>query len=163
MRLYLCRHASAVDGDAQTVDESRWLTAFGRDEARRVGGVLRAGDAPAHILTSPLVRAVQTAELLAQATGYRGEIKVLPALAPEGRLSSVLSGVAERVDTSESVYLVGHEPQMSGWGTILMGRPFGRGFAKGGVLRLDWEAAPSIGTGQGVFYLTPAHATRERV
>jgi phosphohistidine phosphatase SixA len=65
MKLYLLRHATAEDAAAS--DAARELTRDGREEARIAGQALVAlGVKPDHILTSPLVRARQTADLVAK-------------------------------------------------------------------------------------------------
>lgn len=158
MQLYLCRHGEAVDAAGDIGDEERWLTAEGRQGVARVGALLKTqGDIPALILTSPLVRAVQTASELAQALGYGAAVEVLPALAPKGRLGEVLQGL-ESYPAVRSVYLVGHEPQMGEWTAALLGRPtFGRAFEKGGVARINFAAAPEPGRGRAAFYLSPLH------
>lgn len=121
MKVYLIRHAHAVDGEDLGRDEQRYLSQRGRRAAREVGGVLRQKQVEVDlILTSPLVRAVQTAELVAQALDHLGVITVLPALVP---------GVPARVAAAElpalgaSVAVIGHEPGISMLGAYLCGVP----------------------------------------
>jgi phosphohistidine phosphatase len=155
--VYLCRHGEAVDGTQLLNDESRYLTANGRREALAVGAVLREhGDAPELILTSPLVRAVQTADQLAQAVGYKGAIEVFGALEPGGHFDDVLDELMTFAPSTR-VYLVGHEPQMSSWAAQFLGRPMaGRAFHRGGVARLEWPSTPTAGTATPGFYLSPS-------
>jgi phosphohistidine phosphatase len=120
MKIYLCRHGEAVDGSDDVPDELRWLTAEGRRGVADVGAALRdEGEEPDLILTSPLVRAVQTADVLAQAVRYKGEVEVLASLAPGGRLGVVVAALQELGEDIRAVYLVGHEPQMSDWTAAL--------------------------------------------
>jgi phosphohistidine phosphatase len=129
VKVYLVRHAHAVSDGPQLPDEQRYLSAGGREVARSVGNKLRAAGVRLHaLLTSPLVRAVQTAELLAQGLGFAHEVETLYALAPgfAPRL------VAERVDSlvealgpTAAVALVGHEPGITALGAHLIG---GRAF-----------------------------------
>src|SRR5215467_10817173 len=84
MEIYILRHGIAEDqnpgGDAR-----RSLTDEGRRKLRRVlGCAARANVSPSLILSSPYVRARQTAELAAEALGYRGKIVETPVLVPEG-------------------------------------------------------------------------------
>ena len=73
MRVTLIRHGEA--GDDAPDDESRALTVRGRSDTRRVGRVLaRRGIRFSLIVSSPLVRAVQTAEIVAAALDYRKRI-----------------------------------------------------------------------------------------
>src|SRR5688572_20209987 len=83
MRVYLIRHAHAVDAGPKLPDEARWLSDRGRKVARRVGKALaKEGVELDAVLTSPLVRAVQTAEVLAAAAGYQGAIEAVVSLSP---------------------------------------------------------------------------------
>jgi phosphohistidine phosphatase len=159
MQLYLCRHGEAVDAGGDISDEMRWLTVGGRQEVARVGELLRAqGDIPSLILTSPLVRAVQTAAELALAVGYDRAVEVLPALAPKGRLGEVLRDLEGYGPQFKSVFLVGHEPQMGEWTATLLGRAtLGRAFEKGGVVRINFASTAEPGVGRAAFYLSPQH------
>jgi phosphohistidine phosphatase len=79
----LVRHGDALP--ARTSDEERILSARGRDETRGLARVLRAhAMAPTSMISSTLVRAIQTAEILAAELGYDGVVEVEPALALEG-------------------------------------------------------------------------------
>jgi phosphohistidine phosphatase len=158
VRLYLCRHAEAVDsaGDPPN-DEERWLTDHGRQQAISVGRALHGqGIGFDQILTSRLVRAVQTAEGIAFALHQNRVIAVHRDLAPGGRLGKLLADLESLATPGSSVALVGHEPQMSEWGAKLLGRQaLPLAFKKGAVLCIDWDGAPELGTGRGVFFLTP--------
>src|SRR5438874_12508273 len=113
MQLYLVRHGIAVDGGEAMPDGSRGLTDKGR---RRFHRTARAFGKLGHkldlILTSPLVRAVQTAEILAGATKH-GEVAVLEELDPKFDVATLRTAVAKRARKSGAVALVGHEPQLS--------------------------------------------------
>jgi phosphohistidine phosphatase len=100
MRLVLVRHAESESG---APDELRRLTAAGREQARRLGVELRAqGIAPDAVLSSPLLRARETAAAL----GF-GEAEPHDALAPGATEDDVRSAIAGRGDT---VVVVGHQP-----------------------------------------------------
>jgi phosphohistidine phosphatase len=103
MRLYLVRHAKAEAGEP---DELRRLTPDGLAAARDLGRQL-AGDgvAPDAVLTSPLLRARQTAEEIARATG--AEVEAVDSLAPGATAAVVRASIAGRGDT---VVVVGHQP-----------------------------------------------------
>ncbi len=120
MKVVLIRHAHAVDQHAATTDDSRHLTLRGRDVARRVGERLRAdGVVYDAMVTSPLVRAVQTAELVAQGARYGGEIEAIVALAPGGTVRRVVEELEGR---GAAVVAVGHEPGISAMAAHLAGR-----------------------------------------
>ena len=131
MRVYLCRHAEAAPGDP---DELRELTAAGREQARALGRRLAAlSNPPAVVLTSPLLRARQTADEIATATGAR--VLVEPRLAP-GATAKLLR---EALDASMgAVATVGHQPDCSAIAVAVTGSD--PGFAPGGVAELRLRA-----------------------
>jgi phosphohistidine phosphatase len=111
VRVTLIRHAEA--GDDAPRDESRALTVRGRADARRLGRALaRRGIRFSLIVTSPLVRAVQTAEIVAAAVGYRGRMPASDLLEPEAAASEVVAFLGKLAD-ERSVALVAHEPILS--------------------------------------------------
>jgi len=111
VRVTLIRHAEA--GDDAPRDESRALTARGRADARRLGRALaRRGVRFTTIVTSPLVRAVQTAEIVAAATEFRGRMPATDVLVPEASAGDVVAFLAKIAD-EKSVALVAHEPILS--------------------------------------------------
>jgi len=131
MRVYLCRHAEAAPGDP---DELRELTAAGRDQARTLGSRLAALPVPpAVVLTSPLLRARQTAEEVATATGAR--VLVEPRLAP-GATAELLREALE--PGMGAVAIVGHQPDCSAIAVAVTGTD--PGFPPGGVAELRLRA-----------------------
>ncbi len=101
MRLLLVRHAEAAPGDP---DELRPLTSAGRQQARRVAQEL-VRERPDVVLSSPLLRARETADAIARAAGIDAEPS--QRLAPGATAEDVLVAVAGRGDT---VVVVGHQP-----------------------------------------------------
>lgn len=100
MRLLIVRHAEAASGEP---DELRPLTAEGREHARALGERLRdEGFAADAVITSPLLRARETATALAL-----GEPEVDPRLAPGATPDDLRSAASGRGDT---VVVVGHQP-----------------------------------------------------
>lgn len=121
MRVYLVRHSLAVQEHAGLVDAYRYLSEEGRALMSAVGTKLAAdGVAFDALLTSPLVRAVQTAELLARSVGYDDVVTALPALCPGVPPEATAEELAAR---GSSVAIVGHEPGISALGALLVGRP----------------------------------------
>ena len=111
MRLVLVRHADAAPGDP---DELRALTPEGHEQARRLGERLRAeGIEPDAVLTSPLLRARQTAAELGL-----GEPQPLDELRPGATADDVRSAIAGR---GRTVVVVGHQPDCSRIATALRG------------------------------------------
>jgi phosphohistidine phosphatase len=121
VKIYLVRHGEAVPEDDAGSDRDRWLNAKGREAARVLGRWLRENAVePDAIVCSPLPRAVQTAELLAQSLDYFGVLRSLRALEPSAQ-PRVAAG--EVLAAGLSVIVVGHEPSISGLGAHLLGRP----------------------------------------
>jgi phosphohistidine phosphatase SixA len=127
MRLLLVRHAEAAPGNP---DELRELSDKGRQQARSLGERLAAEDV-AVILTSPLLRARQTAEILSEALGT--EVEVDERLAPGATPDGMREAVAGRGDT---VLTVGHEPDCSYIAAVLGDKP-AEGFAPAEVAVLE--------------------------
>ena len=104
-------------------DPHRHLTPAGRQQARDIGNRLRWHDCtPTHIWSSPLVRAIQTAELVAVGLECQVAIETLPALAPDENPRSVCAALAS-IAADAVVILVGHEPGLSAVGALLIGQP----------------------------------------
>jgi phosphohistidine phosphatase len=105
MRLLLVRHAEAAPGSP---DELRELTPAGWERARELGLELAAaGTRPDAILTSPLLRARQTADELARALGLAPEVD--ERLAPGAATDDVRQAATER---GKTVLVVGHQPDL---------------------------------------------------
>ena len=154
MRLLVIRHAIAVpSGTSGIEDAERPLTARGRKRFRAAArGLARILDRPDVLLTSPLVRAVETAEIAARAFGKL-----------EPRKDKALShgvndtlGLLRRQPARATVAIVGHEPTLS----QLLARLLGGGnaerlaFRKGGVALLD-VPGEDRSAGRLVWFLTP--------
>lgn len=154
MRLLLARHAKAVsDGDWVSSDEARHLKRVGRQHAIDAGQVLgSAGEVLDAVLTSPLTRTVQTAELMARGLGWEGVIASCAPLEPGGRLSRFLDALASFGDDAR-VLAVGHEPQMSEWCAKLLGVPTPpRVYHPGTVLVLEFPGVAEPGKGRAVLH-----------
>ena len=131
MRVYLCRHAHALSGDP---DELRELSAEGVEQARALGERLAAReDAPRVVLSSPFLRARQTANELGQALGV--EVRVDEALAP-GATAETLARALEGEEGP--VAAVGHQPDCSEIAYAVIGRD--PGFPVAGMVELDLGA-----------------------
>jgi phosphohistidine phosphatase len=112
MRLVIVRHAEAAPGEP---DELRSLTAQGREQARALGELFRAvGIEPNVVLTSPLLRARETAAAL-----ELGEPEVDDRLAPGASPEDVRDAAWGRGDT---VLVVGHQPDCGRAMLALSGR-----------------------------------------
>jgi phosphohistidine phosphatase len=139
VQLLLLRHAAAEEARPGLTDAERALTPRGRERmALAVPGLLAWGLRPARLLASPLLRARQTAEIVADACA--APVEVLPALAalPSEQLLAELRGA--------DALAVGHEPwisQLCAWLVVgRIGAAAGFPFKKGGAALLDGEPAP---------------------
>ena len=128
MRVYLCRHAQAAPGEP---DELRELTPEGVEQARALGIQLAELDEPPRlVLTSPLVRARQTAEAIARAV--RVEAQVEEALAP----GATAAGLAEALAGLQGpIATVGHQPDCSEIAYDVLGRD--PGFPVAGMAEME--------------------------
>jgi phosphohistidine phosphatase len=164
VRLYMMRHGPAEDQAVSGRDGDRALTASGRERVRRVGHVLaKADEAPLHVITSHLVRAVQTAEIVAVVTklGDRGgSVDVRRELAPSGQAQHLARELVR--EGRKRVLLVGHEPDLTGLVAALVGR-FGRPFEKAMVVGLELSAAEDSNGARIRFFLDPKTLELEMV
>jgi len=123
MRIYILRHGIAENASARTPDFKRELTDEGR---KKLAGVLRlarrAGVKPELVVSSPLVRAVQTAEMAREVLQVEATIHQTPALVPEGNPRKVWEELRE-LRNLEGVLLAGHEPLLSSLTAWLLGSP----------------------------------------
>ncbi len=114
MRIFLLRHgiAAGLSAGART-DNERPLTAAGVEELREACDRYALHLAtPDRILSRPLLRARQTAEIVSRAVRYTGTIEQSPALVPGARPPSILDDLQGEALTGKSIMLVGHEPHM---------------------------------------------------
>jgi phosphohistidine phosphatase len=131
MRLYLVRHADAEPGQP---DELRPLTAHGRRQARDVGARLAAeGASGAAVVTSPLLRARETAEEIARALGTTAAPD--ERLAPGATADAVREAAADH-GSNATVIAVGHQPDCGRIAAELTGGPEPP-FPKAGVVAID--------------------------
>lgn len=166
MELLVVRHAIAEARDpgvSAETDAARRLTSEGKKRFRRgARGLRRLVPELDLIATSPLVRAVQTAQILAEF--YEGvEMLEAGALAPAEASDAVASWLAERVPDT-TVALVGHEPAlglMVGW--LLSGKSRGvLQLKKGAACLLSCPGSPGAGTATLLWSLRPGHLRRLR-
>ena len=130
MRIYLCRHAEAAPGEP---DNDRELTPTGVEQARDLGESLAATtDPPALVLTSPLLRARQTAAEIGRATG--AAVQIDDALAPGATAESLVAAV---VGAHGPVAAVGHQPDCSEIAYAILGRDPGFPVAAMHVLEVE--------------------------
>lgn len=129
------RHAHAIVDSPGLSDSDRTLSRRGREAARAVGSRLHeAGVVVSRVWTSPLVRAVQTAELVVESARIAADVEAFPALGTEGSAHAVAQQLGGVVD---DVLLVGHMPNISTIGALLVGEPGFISFAPADVVLVD--------------------------
>ncbi len=116
MNLYLLRHGLAVEPGAggHASDADRPLTPEGRRKLKQAAAGIQALRLECDlIMTSPYLRAKQTAEIVAQALKLEEKLQFCPQLAPEGTSSGLIQVLRQLRPRPEAAMLVGHEPGLS--------------------------------------------------
>jgi phosphohistidine phosphatase len=160
--LYLVRHAIAAErGPSFPDDRKRPLTPEGIERFKRAVDGLKELDLELEVIvTSPLVRAVQTAELLAAGIGGKPKIEMLEVLAPGGRLTHVLEALAKYCKRTRHLAFVGHEPDLGELAARLLRARGTIEFKKGAVCCVELDGAMPTGPGT-VKWLLPPRALRK--
>lgn len=153
MQLYLLRHGIAGQhGDPHYPnDDERPLTKKGRKKITdEVAGLQDLGVNPDLILSSPLTRAKETAEIVAEGLGRRDCLVIYDGLAAQTPTEDLLAAIEsyltvaqrEQLETLQ-VMLVGHEPNLSQAAAELSGGLGEIWLRKGGLIRVDLDALQS--------------------
>lgn len=155
MDVWLVRHAIAADRSPHSdADFDRPLTEHGRDVFEDLAEFLaERAKMPERVVSSPLVRAVQTAELLCRAAGLKRKDSLLDdVLAPGINIELLLAFL--RRQNVERIALVGHEPDMSRCTAELIGG--GRiAFGKGNIACIRFNGLLQAGAGELRWFLGP--------
>ena len=158
MDIYLIRHgdALALGESGSTVDADRPLTALGQGQAHAVGkSLLDQGVSLDKVVTSPFLRARQTAEFILEELTPPPELHVCDDLVPEGKPRKVARFL--RNLGPEQVGLVGHMPQLgllAAW--LIGGKKTQIELAKAGVAYISCGDKPRKGEGTLHWLVTPA-------
>jgi phosphohistidine phosphatase len=127
MKLSLLRHGIAADrGSAEYAhDSERPLTPKGERRMRRIAkGIQASGVAADLVLSSPYLRAKQTAEIVAQVLSTSARVMFAEALTPEGDPRQLIAMLRTAHHDQQAILLVGHEPYLSRLiSTLLTGGP----------------------------------------
>jgi phosphohistidine phosphatase len=156
IELYLIRHGLAEEhGDAWPDDTKRPLTGNGISRLRKAArGLDHVGVSLDVVLTSPLVRARQTADIVAAGFSPRPSIVAVDSLAPGGSFAAIVADL-EKHGRKARVALVGHEPGLGELAARLIGSRHPIEFKKGAVCRIDLDEIPPSGPGHLRWMLTP--------
>jgi len=162
LRIFLVRHA---DADAEIPeglgDEARALTAKARQNIlAHFTALADRMDKADLVLTSPLVRAVQTASLLSVAQRHEGPLRVHRSLLPDmpvGSLETVLTHHA-----GENLILVGHQPSMGAMAAHLLGiQTFPKQVTPGAVIALERPDDDPNAPAKFLFFAAPGQQVVE--
>lgn len=158
MIVYLVRHGIAIDRDHDDVssDEQRWLTKKGRYRTTQVAHGLKVlGCRPDTILSSPLVRAVQTAKILYEVLGTGSSFEESSFLRPDVPIAKAMEWVSTQQDAS--IMLVGHMPDIAALASEMIG---GTGniritMKKAAVCAISFTDTPRPGKGRLEWLMQP--------
>lgn len=153
MHLYFFRHAEAEPGSATLPDHARQLTKRGIERTRHAASVLKSlGIKSVYLYSSPLVRARQTADILAETLGV--EVVERTEVGP-GFNAQAVAVLVRDARQDDEIMFVGHEPDFSATVSALIGGGW-VDMKKGGLARIDidnvqplrgmlvWLIAPKI-------------------
>ncbi len=154
--LYIIRHGLAEErGEAWPDDNKRPLTPDGVSRMRKAArGLARIGVTIDIVLTSPLVRARQTAEIVAGGLEPRPSLINIDSLAPDGSYAAIIADL-EKHGRRQRIALVGHEPSIGELGARLIGSRHALEFKKGAICRIDLDEVPPVSPGDLRWLLTP--------
>jgi phosphohistidine phosphatase len=156
LELYLIRHGIAAErGEEWPDDSKRPLTSQGIAKLKKEARGLVALDVSfEQIVSSPLVRTRQTADVIAEVLKNKPPISTSDALAPAGTPAAVIEEIAKHVRKAR-VALVGHEPNLGELAAQLIRSRTPLEFKKGGICRIDFDVLPPKGAGALRWFLTP--------
>jgi len=154
--IYLVRHGVAAEqGPEFPNDDERPLTSEGIERLRvEVLGLREFQVRLDRVLTSPLVRAAQTAEILAAGIGCTAPLVTVDALRPGGRYDALMAALG-RLGDARAVALVGHMPSIGEIAARLIGAKEPLAFKKGGTCCIETDALPPVRAGQLRWFVPP--------
>lgn len=159
MDCILFRHGIAVEpGEWKGAEVQRPLTPKGAERVREgAAGLVRLGVEPTHILSSPLLRAFDTAKIIRDTLRLRLEIQICDELVPDAPPDKLLP-LLTALPGEACVICVGHEPHLgAAAGVLLFGRPVaGLSLKKAGACCVRFEGSPKAGPGMLRWWLAPS-------
>jgi len=152
MDLFIIRHAWAADRDAATFpdDALRPLTDEGRERFKKmVEFLVPRGLQPQLIATSPMLRCLQTAEILATALGEKTRLVERKELLPGGDPKRLFAWTEEEAAGLKQIAWVGHAPDVGFLAALLIGQEDGwMNFKKGAIASIRSNDTPDFGRGE---------------
>jgi phosphohistidine phosphatase len=164
MKLYILRHGIAVERGAASYakDSERPLTPKGERKLWKIAEAMEAlGIRFDLILSSPYTRARQTAEIVAKAFNARKKLEFSDSLTPNGSTKKLVDFINDLSPSRKSILLVGHEPYLSQFISLLVTSKAGMAVAlkKGGLCRLSVESLKDDRCATLDWLLTPKQMT----
>lgn len=157
LQVYFIRHGLAGKHGSYEDDTQRPLTPEGQKKTRRIAKRLRDLQLQFdRVLTSPLIRAKQTADIL-QEVGLTANLEVVDFLAPGGAIQDWVRWLDAHHRDRGTLALVGHEPDLSTWAeTLIWGRCQGNlTLKKAGVIGVELPETGSPVGSSTLFWLAP--------
>lgn len=158
MKLYLLRHGDALEtGDPKFKDAERPLTPKGIQRTKQLAHALQQMEISFEVvLSSPLTRANETAETVIRGLDFTGKLELTDSLSPFGSMENLVSQLNTLRPVPENVLLVGHEPYLSGFISLLCtgGPGLALTMKKGALCRLEVES-PTCGKCATLEWLLP--------
>ncbi len=154
MLIYLLRHGDA--SQEYQNDRQRPLSEEGKTSVKKVAEyVLRNKINPTRLITSPMLRAWQTANIVAEALNLNDKIEESDSMMPDSNPDDILR-ILTRLDNNERVLLVGHQPLLG----ILISNLISKGFAnievrKSSLACVEIHQPVSAGKGVLKFFINP--------
>jgi phosphohistidine phosphatase len=145
MILYILRHAEAIRREDSIPDQDRPLTSDGIKTMKAAALGMHALKMKVDlVLSSPLVRARQTAEIAAAALGGSNNVTLTKNLTPDADTETLIAELAQKYSSRKDIMLVGHEPDLGRLASVLL---IGTSdlpvvFKKGGLMALELDSAP---------------------
>lgn len=156
MELYLFRHGIAEDPQAGRPDADRKLTDAGKKRVAEVVKAARRAEVdPSLIVSSPYVRAIETAQIAVDGFGFKGDIIRTETLVPHGHPEKVWNELRDYREEA-SILLAGHEPLLSHLAAYLLASPALRiEMKKAALLRIDIGNVGAMPHGTLRWMITP--------
>ncbi len=162
MLLILMRHAEAGKASPRCHpdDDLRPLSSSGKKTQRALAKALkRMKVKPDRILTSPRLRARQTAEITAKVMGLTGRVSEDAALGGRYSLKAALT-LLTRCKPDEVIVCVGHEPDLNELARALLGADFPMKFDKSAVMGIEFNRRAARGAGTLLYFYRPQDLLR---
>jgi len=155
MILYVLRHAEAIVADDTMSDEWRYLTEKGIKSAAKISRDLpKYGRKPRLIVTSPLVRAVQTAQIAAGQACRKNELIVSGLLLGDGDIDELQDFLRSHAE-AKRVMVVGHEPQLGLLVASLLQKEDAVHLNKAGCVALELDIDDTDKPATFIWYMEP--------